>query len=618
MDFYGFYTGKIFDAYKYLGAHINRGENGKVEEVVFRTFAPSASRISVIGEFNGWTETPLEKVHDGNFWEMISKEAKPGMMYKYRIYDCAGNCIDHCDPYGYGMELRPNTASIIRDMDAYKFHDGKWMKKRSDHSELPLNVYELHFGSFRKPSEEPDAWYDYEEMADILLPYLKENGYNYLEIMPLNEYPCDESWGYQGTGFFSPTSRYGTADQLKYFVDRCHENDIGVILDFVPVHFAVDDYALANYDGTALYEYPHSDVGDSEWGSRNFMHSRGEVRSFLQSAAEYWLNEYHIDGLRMDAISRAIYWQGMPERGVNSNAVEFLRYMNQGLKERHPSVILAAEDSTSFPGVTKPVEEGGLGFDYKWDMGWMNDTLDYFRTAPEYRTRNYHKLTFSMMYYYDERYLLPLSHDEVVHGKATILQKMYGDYEQKFPQARAFYMYMYAHPGKKLNFMGNEIGHFREWDEKREVDWNLLTFPAHQDFHRFMEELNHFYLEHPALSEMDYNTEGFRWIECHAEEKCVYVFERCAKERKSETGKHHDQMNRQERIVAAFNFSDEEQEIEIKCEDIKTLKRVFSSEYKEYGGQEEKKEKIIKAKKEIATLKLKPFSAEYYLIQSCD
>ena len=618
MDFYGFYTGKIFDAYKYLGAHINRGENGKVEEVVFRTFAPSASRISVIGEFNGWTETPMEKVHDGNFWEMISKEAKPGMMYKYRIYDRAGNCIDHCDPYGYGMELRPNTASIIRDMDAYKFHDGKWMKKRSDHSELPLNVYELHFGSFRKPSEEPDAWYDYEEMADILLPYLKENGYNYLEIMPLNEYPCDESWGYQGTGFFSPTSRYGTADQLKYFVDRCHENNIGVILDFVPVHFAVDDYALANYDGTALYEYPHSDVGDSEWGSRNFMHSRGEVRSFLQSAAEYWLNEYHIDGLRMDAISRAIYWQGMPERGVNSNAVEFLRYMNQGLKERHPSVILAAEDSTSFPGVTKPVEEGGLGFDYKWDMGWMNDTLDYFRTAPEYRTRNYHKLTFSMMYYYDERYLLPLSHDEVVHGKATILQKMYGDYEQKFPQARAFYMYMYAHPGKKLNFMGNEIGHFREWDEKREVDWNLLTFPAHQDFHRFMEELNHFYLEHPALSELDYDTEGFQWIECHAEEKCIYVFERCAKERKSETGKHHDQMNRQERIVAAFNFSDEEQEIEIKCEDIKTLKRVFSSEYKEYGGQEEKKEKIIKAKKEIATLKLKPFSAEYYLIQSCD
>ena len=599
MDFYGFYTGKIFDAHKYLGAHINRGKKGKAEGVVFRTFAPSASRISVIGEFNEWTESPMEKVHDGNFWELVSEAAEPGMMYKYRIYDRAGNWIDHCDPYGYGMELRPNTASIIRDMETYQFHDDKWMKKRSDHRKLPLNIYELHFGSFKKPSDEPDAWYDYEEMADILIPYLKENGYNYLEIMPLGEYPCDESWGYQGTGFFSPTSRYGTADQLKAFVDACHKNEIGIILDFVPVHFAVDDYALANYDGTALYEYPHSDVGDSEWGSRNFMHSRGEVRSFLQSAAEYWLSEYHMDGLRMDAISRAIYWQGMPERGVNSNAVEFLRYMNQGLKERHPSVILAAEDSTSFSGVTKSVKEGGLGFDYKWDMGWMNDTLDYFRTAPEYRTRDYHKLTFSMAYYYDERYLLPLSHDEVVHGKATILQKMYGDYEQKFPQARAFYMYMYAHPGKKLNFMGNELGHFREWDEKRELDWNLLDYPAHQDFHRFMKDLNSFYLEHPAFSETDYDTEGFEWLECHAKEKCVYVFER---------------RSEKERIMAVFNFSDEEQEIEIRSKDIKELKKVFSSEYIGYGGAEEKESKAVKIKKDSCSFRLKPFSAEYYII----
>ena len=605
MDFYGFYTGKIFDAYKYLGAHVIRntasGSKGKDREaqVTFRTFAPSASRVSVIGEFNGWTDTPMEKVHDGNFWELTSKDAKPGMMYKYRIYDRAGNFIDHCDPYGYGMELRPNTASIIRDPDTYRFRDEKWMKKRTDHREQPLNIYELHFGSFKKPAEEPDAWYNYEEMADVLLPYLKENGYNYIEIMPLCEYPCDESWGYQGTGFFSPTSRYGTADQLKAFVDACHKNEIGIILDFVPVHFAVDGYALANYDGTALYEYHHSDVGDSEWGSCNFMHSRGEVRSFLQSAAEYWMEEYHMDGLRMDAISRAIYWQGMPERGVNSNAVEFLRYMNQGLKERHPSAILAAEDSTSFPGVTKPVEEGGLGFDYKWDMGWMNDTLDYFRTAPEYRARDYHKLTFSMMYYYDERYLLPLSHDEVVHGKATILQKMYGDYEMKFPQARAFYMYMYAHPGKKLNFMGNELGHFREWDEKRELDWDLLRFPAHQDFHRFMEDLNSFYLEHPAFSEMDYDPEGFEWLECHAEEKCVYAFER---------------RSEKERIMAVFNFSDGEQEIEISGKDIRQIRKVFSSEYMGYGGAEERQNKAVKVKKERCTFRLKPFSGEYYMI----
>lgn len=593
MDFYGFYTGRIFDAYKYLGAHIEG------EKTVFRTFAPSASRISVIGEFNQWEESPMENVHDGNFWEFATDEAKPGMMYKYRIYDQTGRWIDHCDPYGYGMELRPNAASIIRETDRYRFHDEKWMKRRSDHRNLPMNIYEMHLGSFKKPSEEPDAWYNYEEMADILIPYLKENGYNYLELMPLNEYPCDESWGYQSTGFFSPTSRYGTADQLKAFVDACHKNEIGVILDFVPVHFAVDDYALANYDGTALYEYPHSDVGNSEWGSRNFMHSRGEVRSFLQSAADYWLSEYHMDGLRMDAISRAIYWQGMPERGVNSNAVEFLRYMNQGLKERHPSVILAAEDSTSFPGVTKSAKEGGLGFDYKWDMGWMNDTLDYFRTAPGYRTRDYHKLTFSMSYYYDERYLLPLSHDEVVHGKATILQKMYGDYEMKFPQARAFYMYMYAHPGKKLNFMGNEIGHFREWDEKREMDWNLLDYPAHQDFHRFMKDLNRFYLEHPAFSEMDYDTEGFQWLECHAQEKCVYVFER-----KSE----------KERIMAVFNFSDQDQEFEIQGKNIKELKKVFSSEYMGYGGAEEKESKAVRIKKDSCLFRLKPFSAEYYVV----
>ena len=525
-------------------------------------------------------------------------------MYKYRIYDQSGQFIDHCDPYGYGMELRPNTASIIRDMSTYRFRDSSWMKKRTDRLRGPLNIYEIHFGSFKKPSDEPDAWYDYEEMADILIPYLKENGYNYLEIMPLNEYPSDESWGYQGTGFFSPTSRYGTADQLKAFVDACHQNDIGIILDFVPVHFAVDYYALANYDGTALYEYPHAAVGQSEWGSCNFMHSRGEVRSFLQSAANYWLTEFHMDGLRMDAISRAIYWQGTPERGVNSNAVEFLKNMNRGLKELHPSAILAAEDSTSFPGVTESPENGGLGFDYKWDMGWMNDTLDYFRIDPLFRGGCYHKLTFSMAYYYDSNYLLPLSHDEVVHGKATILQKMFGDYDMKFPQARAFYMYMYAHPGKKLNFMGNEIRHFREWDEKREQDWDLLTYPAHQDFHRFMTDLNHFYLEHPAFSEKDYDSDGFLWLDCHSEERCVYAFERIGKN---------------ERIAAIFNFSGVEQAgYQLEIPDAAGLELLFSSDLPEYGG---------KGRPDLAAgtrqntgravfeFTLAPFSAEYYLIK---
>ena len=595
MDFYGFYTGKIYDAYQYLGAHVE--EKG----VTFRTFAPAASRIALIGEFNDWQEWNMNRTYSGQFWECYAENARPGMMYKYRIYKQDGSYVDHCDPYGYGMELRPNNASIIRDLSSYEFHDQKWMQKRSDCKNKPLNIYELHFGSFRKPSDKPDDWYTYTEMIDILIPYLKEFGYNYIEIMPLSEHPCDESWGYQNTGFFSPTSRYGTAEELMEFIDACHQNDIGVIMDFVPVHFAVDGYALANYDGTALYEYPHHDVGISEWGSCNFMHSRGEVRSFLQSAANYWLSEYHADGIRMDAISRIIYWQGDPARGVNNNAVEFIREMNRGLKAIHPTAILSAEDSTSFPGVTKPAAEGGLGFDYKWDMGWMNDTLDYFRSAPVYRTRDYHKLTFSMMYYYNDAFLLPLSHDEVVHGKATILQKMYGDYDEKFPQARAFYMYMYAHPGKKLNFMGNEIGQLREWDEKREQDWFILKYPIHDAFHHFIKDLNEIYLEHTALSSMDYVNEGFQWLDCHQEERCIYAFERKSAE---------------ERILAIFNFSDQIQEdYVLVVPDSQKLELLIASDMEPYNGTKNDIEKVLEPEDDSYTFTLEAYSAVYYSIK---
>lgn len=595
MDFHGFYTGKIFDAYQYLGAHITDAG------VVFRTFAPGAQKVSLIGECSQWREYDMNRVYDGNFWERYVDSVKPGSMYKYRIYEKSGSCVDHCDPYGFGMELRPNSASIVRDMNSYQFHDSAWMLSRSDCKNRPLNIYELHFGSFRKPSERADDWYTYEEMADILIPYLKQNGYNYLEIMPLNEHPCDESWGYQSTGLFSPTSRYGTADQLKAFVDACHQNGIGVIMDFVPVHFAVDGYALAQFDGTALYEYPHAAVGVSEWGSLNFMHSRGEVRSFLQSAANYWLAEFHVDGLRMDAISRMIYWQGDPGRGVNLDAVKFLQYMNRGLKTLHPTAILIAEDSTSYPNVTKSVSENGLGFDYKWDMGWMNDTLDYCRTAPAYRGMNYHKLTFSMMYYYHDHFLLPLSHDEVVHGKATILQKMNGQYEKKFPQARILYMYMYAHPGKKLNFMGNEIGQLREWDEKRQQDWNLLDFPVHREFHRFMMDLNHIYLQHLALSEKDYDPDGFRWLDCHQEERCIYAFER---------------IGSSERIIAVFNFSNCEQIYQLKVRNSQTVQVLLSSNWVIYGGDETSCGANLTPKNNILELTMKPYTALYMVVCS--
>ena len=596
MDFYGFYTGKVFDAYRFLGAH------PEAKGVTFRTFAPGAARISLIGEFTDWQEMEMHKIYDGNFWECYAENAAPGMMYKYRIYKHGNSYIDHCDPYGFGMELRPNTASYIRDLSDYTYHDSIWMQKRTDCKDKPLNIYEIHFGSFKKPSDQADDWYTYTEMADILIPYLKEYGYNYIEIMPLSEHPCDESWGYQNTGFFSPTSRYGAADELMAFIDACHQHGIGVILDFVPVHFAVDGYALANYDGTALYEYPNQDVGVSEWGSCNFMHSRGEVRSFLQSAANYWLTEYHIDGIRMDAISRIIYWQGDPARGVNNTAVDFIREMNRGLKERHPDAMLSAEDSTSYPSVTRPVSEGGLGFDYKWDMGWMNDTLDYFRTDPIYRPANYHKLTFSMMYYYNDAFLLPLSHDEVVHGKATIMQKMNGEYDVKFPQARALYMYMYAHPGKKLNFMGNEIGQFREWDEKRAQDWDILTYPIHDAFHRFMKNLNLLYLEHPALYQKDYDTDGFTWIDCHQEERCIYTFER---------------ISEKERLLAVFNFSDQTQEdYEITLDNAKKLTLLLASDAPEYGGTKTYKDadKEITLKKHCAAFSLSPHSAVYYKI----
>lgn len=589
-----FYRGTALDAYTYMGCHLV--EDG----AVFRVFAPAARAITITGEFNGWTNTPMHQVYNGQFWECYIPGVKEGMMYKYRIQRQSGEVIDHCDPYGFGMELRPNWASIVRDMSAYTFSDEEWMKKRTDCKDKPLNIYEVHLGSWKNNVKNINGWYSYQEVARQLIPYMKSKGYTHLEIMPLSEHPCDNSWGYQCTGFFSPTSRYGTADDLKEMIDLLHQNEIGVILDFVPVHFAVDGYALNEFDGTALYEYPHRDVGNSEWGSRNFMHSRGEVQTFLLSSAYYWLKEYHFDGLRIDALSNIIYWQGNKDRGVNNNAVGFIRHMNEVLKKEYPGVMLIAEDSTSYPGVTKSVKTGGLGFDYKWDMGWMNDTLDYFRLHPHDRKNAYHKLTFSMMYYYGEQYLLPLSHDEVVHGKATIAQKMYGMYEIKFPQARALYMYMYAHPGKKLNFMGNEIGQLREWDERREQDWGILEYPMHNTFARFMKDLNFVYAAHPAFWEQDFEEEGFRWIDCHQEEKCVYAIERRGKE---------------QRIAALFNFSEEIQEYELELEDAKSLTLIINSDNVIYNGTGNYAyEQQYKLKKGKITLELPAFSGAFYEI----
>ncbi len=601
MDIYEFYSGRSFDAYRELGAHVKKEVTGKktvVSGVEFVTYAPNALGVNVIGEFNDWNETVMERCYDGSFFKVFVPEARPGMMYKYKIYHRDGSSMEHCDPYGFGMELRPAFASIIRDMDTYRFHDAKWMKNRSVCQGSPLNIYEVHLGSWRtKPvfdeqgnpltpeeiaesNRVAESWYTYKEIAPMLAEYVKEQGYNYVEFMPLSEHPSDQSWGYQNTGFFSPTSRYGTADDLKEMIDILHQHNIGTILDFVPVHFALDGYGLARYDGTALYEYPSNDVGYSEWGSMNFIHSKGEVRSFLQSAANYWLSEYHFDGLRMDAISRIIYWMGDESRGVNDRAVDFIRNMNQGLKDRHPSIILCAEDSTDFKGTTKETKYGGLGFDYKWDMGWMNDTLNFFRTLPFVRGEHYHDLTFSMMYNYNERYLLPLSHDEVVHGKATIIQKMAGMYEEKFPQAKALYAYMYAHPGKKLNFMGNEIGQFREWDEKREQDWDLLEYPNHDSFHQYMKALNKIYMKEPALSAWDDDPNGFAWILCGKENDVVYIFQREVNE---------------DKVIVVLNLSGlVYKNYHFNYGNGDTMKVLINSDWNKFGGSTKDTEKTIK------------------------
>ena len=505
MDFYGFYTGQIFDAHAYLGAHPGPGGT------TFRVFAPAAKGVGLLlGDGPAREERPMQRIYDGNFYELTVPEAGPGTLYEYRVYTAAGP-VDHCDPYGFGMELRPAHKSVVRDLAAYTFRDDAWMRRRTARHGEPLNIYEMHLGSWRR---KPDGgWYAYEELAAPLTDYLRRNGYNYVEFLPLAEHPCDESWGYQVTGFFAPTSRYGDAAGLMALVDALHAAGIGVILDFVPAHFAVDAYGLAKFDGSCLYESPSADV-------------RGEVRSFLQSAARYWLETFHFDGLRFDAISRILYWQGEERRGVNQNGVQFLRFMNEGLHKSCPGCLLAAEDSTQFAGVTKPAAEGGLDFDYKWDLGWMHDTLSFLQTAPADRPAAYHKLTFSMLYYYNERHLLPLSHDEVVHGKATVLQKMHGDYDGKFPQGRALYLYMMTHPGKKLNFMGSEFGQLREWDESREQDWNLRSYPIHDAFAHFIADLNRLYLDSPALWTADETTEGFTWLDCHREEQCVYAFVR--------------------------------------------------------------------------------------------
>lgn len=593
MDIEKFYAGDEWEAHTYFGAHPTEGG------VQFRVYAPCAEKVTLIGSFNHWYDQTMDRQGRGGVYSLFVPEARIGDMYKFRIYHHDGTVTDKADPYGRQMELRPCSASIIADLREEIFTDEEWMGRRDVLYNRPFHIYEIHFGSWRVKG---DRWYRYEELGVELIPYLLRMGYTHVEIMPLNEHPMDESWGYQSTGFFAPTSRYGTPEGLKRFVNECHMAGIGVILDFVLVHFAVDDYGLGRFDGTPLYEMPYKDVEYSEWGSYNFAHARGEVASFLKSCANYWLEEYHLDGLRMDAISNMIYWRGKAECGVNRPCVQFVQALNEGLHARHPGAVLIAEDSTSYLKVTAPVEYDGLGFDFKWDLGYMHDTLDFFEAPLERRRTLYRNLTFSMHYFYNELYLLPFSHDEVVHGKKTILDKMNGTYEEKFAQCRTLFLYMLTHPGKKLNFMGNEIGQFREWAQYREQDFDVLEqFPMHTAFEHFCMDLNHMYLERSALYDGEYNSDCFSHVIQDKDWDLVYAYTRQA------SG---------QQMLMVFNFSPTAYEqYAVPLSGNHRLVELMNTEWDTYGGTLRAVAESYRIQAGQCRLNLAPYSGRAFLVE---
>ena len=507
-------NGATHEAYKVFGAH----RRGRI--TTFTVYAPNAHKVSLAGDFNDWNydEHYMTRLDNGIFQIKIT-DLPLWSVYKYGVYTSDTEFREKSDPFGFYHEEAPAFGTKVVNLKSYKFKDAKWMKERSTCMDKPLNIYEMHVGSWLCNPEDT-----YVTIAEQLAAYVKEMGYTHIEIMPISEYPFDGSWGYQVTGFYSVTSRHGSLDQFKEFVDIMHRNGIGVILDIVPVHFVKDDHGLRLFDGTPLYEIRQ----DTEWSTLYFDYYKQSVQNFFISSAAYWLEMCHIDGLRMDAISHLIYLSGRKDFGVNETGIYFLRKMNGILKENYPEVLLIAEDSSDYGGVTHTIKDGGLGFDYKWDLGWMNDTLKYYELDPIYKKESHHKLTWSMAYFYNERFILPLSHDEVVHGKKTIVDKMWGTYEEKFALARNLYMYMFTLPGKKLNFMGNELGHLREWDEKKPLDWFLLDYPMHDSFKRYMNDLNLIYKSHPSLSAQDFDPKGFQWIDVNNVDQSIYSYMRFA------------------------------------------------------------------------------------------
>jgi len=541
QDLYLFNEGRLLQAYRMLGAHacVRDGVAG----FRFACWAPNAERVSVVGDFDDWDGRAHQMAAHGSsgVWELFVPGVPAGSRYKYEIRHRSGGVFLKADPYARAYEVRPGNSSIATAESTYAWRDRAWMEARAafDWQHAPINIYEVHPGSWKR---HPDGrFYTYRELAEALVPYLTEMGYTHVELLPVTEHPLDESWGYQSTGFFAPTSRHGSRDDFKAFVDACHQAGIGVILDWVPGHFPSDAWALAHFDGSALYEHEDARLGrHQDWGTHIFNYARREVACFLLASAHCWLNEFHVDGLRVDAVASMLYLDYSRKPGEwlpnkfggreNLDAVEFLRSLNVMVHSEFPGAITLAEESTAWPGVSRPVYLDGLGFTMKWNMGWMNDTLRYFARDPIHRRFHHAELTFGQMYAYSENFVLPLSHDEVVHGKGSLVSKMPGDEEQRFANSRLLASYQMATPGKKLVFMGGELGQTREWSQGRELDWWLLQYAPHAGLHALYRALNHLYRTRPELHELDFEPAGFDWIDCHDADQSVLAFERRARD----------------------------------------------------------------------------------------
>ena len=594
-----FKGGKHYRLYEKFGSHLVT-VNG-IEGTYFAVWAPSAKQVSVIGDFNYWIEGEHQlnvRWDESGVWEGFIPAVGKGNIYKYKIQSHNNDIkTEKADPYARRAEHPPKTGSIVWD-DTYKWKDTRWMKKRKDHNALdaPYSVYEVHLGSWKKHVEE-NRFLSYFELAEELVSYIKEMNFTHVELMPIMEFPYDPSWGYQVTGYFAPSSRFGYPEEFKYLVDKLHQNDIGIILDWVPSHFPEDAHGLGFFDGSNLYEHPDKRKGyHQDWKSLIFNYGRNEVKSFLISNAAFWMDQYHADGLRVDAVASMLFLDYSREEGEwepnicggreNLHAIEFLKELNEEIYKSFPDTQTIAEESTAFSGVSKPVFLGGLGFGMKWMMGWMHDTLEYFKKDPIYRQYHQNDITFSLAYAFTENFMLPLSHDEVVYGKNSILGRMAGDEWQRFANLRLLYGYMFTHPGTKLFFMGGEFGQYSEWDFEGSLDWNLLEFDSHKNFQNYFKNLNKFYRETPALFEKQFNQEGFEWISYDDHQNCVISYIRKGKDPK-------------DYVAVVCNLTPtvrENYKIGVPLKG--SLKEVFNSDLEEFGGSGISNKKVIKIKKQ--------------------